>query len=86
MNEAEAFIVLPIGLQALADEINRAAKEFRLCRINAHAVAPAPPMGLCLAKARFKIPGVSLKPRRALPLPRVEMHAGRDFAQHLEWS
>ena len=80
MNKAEAFIVLPIGFEALADEINRAAKEFCFCSINAHAVAPAPPMGPRLAQARFEIPGMPLKPFRPFPLPGVDMHTGRDFA------
>ena len=84
MNEAEAFIVLAIGFQAFADEIDRPDKEFCLYGVDAHAIAPTAPMGLHFTKARFKIPGVALEPCRALPLPCVEMHAGGDFAKHFK--
>jgi hypothetical protein len=78
-DEAETFIVLPIGFEALA-EIDRTAKEFCLCRVD-HAVTPAPPMGLASPRL-FQIPGVPLEPA-AVSLPRMQMHAGRDFAKHL---
>ena len=81
MDKAEAFAALAIGIQSLTNEINHASEQLCLCRVNAHAVAPAAPVGLGLAKAGFKIPGEALEIAGPLPLAGVGVHAGCNLTE-----
>ncbi len=84
MDEAEALRPLAVCCKPLADEVHRAAEKLFLLGIDAHAVTPAAPMRIAVAEARLEIPGQPREPGRPFPLPRMQVHPRRHFAQHLE--
>ena len=84
MNEAETFIALAIGGKPFADHTHGSGEKFLLCAINPHTVAPAAPVGFCLAQTGFKIPRKAREKTGPLPRARMAMHAGRNFTQNFK--